>query len=961
MSFAVGSLVRARGREWVVLPDSDDELVLLRPLGGRDSEVAGVLSALEAVEPATFALPDPAKLGDFRSAGLLRDAMRLGFRSSAGPFRSFGTLAFEPRPYQLVPLLMALRLDPVRLLIADDVGTGKTASALMVVAELLAQGDARRLAILCPPHLALQWQAEMHDKFHLEAELVLPSTASRLERGCRVGQSLFDRHDVTVVSTEFIKADRRREEFLQSAPGLIVVDEAHTCAGAGEGRSHHQRHELVAALAADPKRHLLLVTATPHSGKEDAFRSLLALLDPSFAELPEDLGGEANARHRRRLARHFVQRRRADLAAFVDDTPFPDRLEAEETWTLGPEYRALFERSLAWASEVVRDDTGGRHRQRMRWWAALALLRSIASSPAAAAATLARRAQAADTDSAEEADVVGRLTVLDLGDEDDAEPLDVAAGASTDPVEPPLSNLPGAPQPGAHSRPAAEPTAPRAPRRLAELARLAEACMGDADTKLIRMVRIVTELLAQGARPIIFARFIATADYLEAELRRRLGSGVEVVAVSGRVPAAHRAERIAQLATHDRRVLVATDCLSEGINLQEHFDAVLHYDLSWNPTRHEQREGRVDRFGQPRTQVRIVTFYGSDNRVDALVLDVLLRKHRAIRRSLGVSVPVPGDPNALIEALVGGLLAQGGSLAGQGTLDIFTPEEEKVLTDWDVAADRERRSRTMFAQEPIHTEVVAEELAEVRTAIGTAADVSRFVIDTVSAFGGKCRPSSQRPEAPVCIHLGNDRALRDVAAEALGDKTELNARFSGTPIEGETLLTRGHPFVAALAAHTLDLALDDLADGPARRAGAMRTSAVERVTTLILVRFRFDLHHSSKAASTALLAEDAGVLAFVGDPHQPEWLSQVEAEDLLHAEPSGNVNAAQATEFVGAVLDAALSWRPGLDQEAGRRAGALLALHRRVRASLRQPVGAYRVDARLPPDVLGTYVLLPGP
>ncbi|MGH9131709.1 MAG: helicase-related protein, partial [Acidimicrobiales bacterium] len=640
----------------------------------------------------------------------------------------------------------------------------------------------------------------------------------------------------------------------------------------------------------------------------------------------------------------------------------------EETWTLGPEYRALFERSLAWASEVVRDDTGGRHRQRMRWWAALALLRSIASSPAAAAATLARRAEAADTNSAEEADVVGRLTILDLGDEDDAEPADVAAGAGTDPVEPPLSNLPGAPQPGAHSHLAAAPTAPRAPRRLAELARLAEACKGDADTKLIRMVRIITELLAQGARPIIFARFIATADYLEAELRRRLGPGVEVVAVSGRIPAAHRAERIAQLATHDRRVLVATDCLSEGINLQEHFDAVVHYDLSWNPTRHEQREGRVDRFGQPRKQVRIVTFYGSDNRVDALVLDVLLRKHRAIRRSLGVSVPVPGDPNTLIEALVGGLLAQGGSLAGQGTLDIFTPEEEKVLTDWDVAADRERRSRTMFAQEAIHTEAVAEELAEVRAAIGTAADVARFVTDAVGALGGKvgalggkCRPSSQRPDAPVRIQLGNEPALRDVAAEALGNKAELIARFSGTAVEGETLLTRGHPFVAALAAHTLDLALDDLADGPARRAGAMRTWAVERVTTLILVRFRFDLHHSSGAASTALLAEDSGVLAFVGDPHRPEWLSQAEAEGLLHAEPSANVNAAQATEFVGGVLDAAPSWRPGLEQEAERRAGALLALHRRVRASLRQPVGAYRVDARLPPDVLGTYVLLPGP
>src|SRR5690606_26501329 len=89
------------------------------------------------------------------------------------------------------------------------------------------------------------------------------------------------------------------------------------------------------------------------------------------------------------------------------------------------------------------------------------------------------------------------------------------------------------------------------------------------------------------------------------------------------------------------RVLVATDCLSEGVNLQDHFDAVIHYDLSWNPTRHEQREGRVDRFGQPKDVVRAITYYGSDNGIDRVVLDVLLRKHESIRRATGVSVPVP--------------------------------------------------------------------------------------------------------------------------------------------------------------------------------------------------------------------------------------------------------------------------------------------------------------------------------
>jgi hypothetical protein len=153
MSFAIGSLVKARGREWVVLPETKDDLLMVRPLGGTDDETTGILLALETVEPAQFDLPNPSLIGDFRSCRLLRDAVRLGFRSSAGPFRSFARIAVEPRPYQLVPLLMALSLDPIRILIADDVGIGKTIEAGLIARELLDRGEVQRLAVLCPPHL----------------------------------------------------------------------------------------------------------------------------------------------------------------------------------------------------------------------------------------------------------------------------------------------------------------------------------------------------------------------------------------------------------------------------------------------------------------------------------------------------------------------------------------------------------------------------------------------------------------------------------------------------------------------------------------------------------------------------------------------------------------------------------------------------------------------------------------
>ena len=242
MSFAVGSLVTARGRDWVVLPDSEPDLLVVRPLGGTDEEVTGIHLGLEQVRPAALAPPTAADLGDYRSARLLRDAVRLGFRASAGPFRSFGRIACEPRPYQLVPLLMALRLDPVRLLIADDVGIGKTVEACLIVRELLDRGEVQRLAVLCPPHMAEWWQTELSTKFSIDAELVLPSTARRLEAACRLDQSVFDVYPFVIVSTDYIKADRRRADFLRACPELVIVDEAHTCAASADQRgTRHQR------------------------------------------------------------------------------------------------------------------------------------------------------------------------------------------------------------------------------------------------------------------------------------------------------------------------------------------------------------------------------------------------------------------------------------------------------------------------------------------------------------------------------------------------------------------------------------------------------------------------------------------------------------------------------------------------------------------------------------------------
>ncbi len=937
MSFAVGSLVRTRGREWVVLPGTTEDIVHIKPLGGSEIEATAVLPSLEAIEAATFDLPDPSQLGDFRSCRLLRNAVRLSTRSTTGPFRSFGRIAVDPRPYQLVPLMMALKLDPVRLLIADDVGIGKTIEAALIVRELLDRGEIERIAVLCPPPLAEQWQRELADKFHLDAELVLPATASRLERSCRIGQSLFERYPHVVVSLDFIKSERRRDEFVRTCPEFVIVDEAHTCAFGYEGRGgRHQRHQLVQELSNDESRHMLLVTATPHSGNEEAFRSLLGLLNPDYEHLPPDLSGEAHESIRRKVAGYVVQRRRGDIRHYLKtDTPFPEREEREVSYKLSDAYLKLFDRAFRFAKDTVEREDGESHAIRVRWWSALALLRSLGSSPRAAAATLRNRASTADTETTEEADAIGRATVMDLDTTENVESMDLTPGSDFTSVAENSDR-----------------------RRLLEMAREAERLEGAGDIKLTVAVDHIKKLLDEGFSPIIFCRFIPTAHYVAEELSKRLPGSVEIAAVTGEMAPADRERRVTTLGQASKRVLVCTDCLSEGINLQEHFDAVVHYDLSWNPTRHEQREGRVDRFGQEKPNVRALTLYATNNRIDGIVLDILIKKHKQIRNDLNISIPVPVDTNDVMEAILEGLVLReswGGTDMQpllEGLEEVFQPQREDLHGKWESVVEKEKRSRSMFAQHTIRFEEVGHELEQVREAMGSAGDVGEFTVEALEALGAIV----SRKNEHVDIDLERmPRNIRDVVSPA--DK--LSARFDPKAIPGTLYLHRTHPVVSGIASHVMESALDPVVESVSHRAGAIRTSSVESRTTVLLIRYRFDLiTHQGHKKSTEL-CEETVVCGFRGAPEKAQWIENQEVEELLFATPEGNIDPELSRDFVSRVIEGFGSLADHLDAEAVTRAQQLEESHRRVRAASKMRGVRYTVDPHLPPDVLGIYVYLP--
>lgn len=917
--FMPGNLIRARGREWVVQSESRRDWLRLRPLGGSDDDTIALIPELELlpVEPAIFPWPQPEQAGNHAAALLLRDALRLKLRAGGGPFRSFGNIAVEPRGYQLVPLLMALRLTTVRLLIADDVGVGKTIEAGLIVRELMDRGEIARLAVLCPPHLVEQWQSELETRFNLQAVALTSASAARIERDIPHGVSLFDHHPVVVVSLDYIKSERHREHFLAIAPECVIVDEAHTCASSGAGKQ--LRFELLQRLVKDENRHLIMLTATPHSGDETAFYNLLSLLDPRFVALQNRTS--ANDPLRQELARHFVQRRRKDIAEWQAETGdgrgFPRRMKTEVTYQLSGDWGKFFDSVQDYCRELAETiEQQGEGRGRLIWYATLALLRCVASSPAAAVKALTTRLEGAlATD-----DLLADERLHD-GDADNLDGSD---------LEPPAQ---------------LEETG-----RLQGLIQEAERLSGKAgDPKLASLIRHIEALVKDGYHTVVFCRYIATAHYVAEHLRKTFPKAT-VESVTGEYTPEERHERVNAMEEGEPRILVATDCLSEGINLQHLFTAVVHYDLAWNPTRHEQREGRVDRFGQQSEEVRCTMLWGQDNPVDGFVLNVILRKGETIQKELGVLVPMPEDEARINQALVkAALMKRSDSHKSSPQSSFDFGESERILAplqaQWQDALEKAKANRTVFAQRRIRPDEVLPEWQKQQEALGTQTDVQRFVHSACTRLNAPLESARKQKFRFLPQHLPEALKLRladeGISKPVLIDFNELH---------------RSHPLVSVLAEHLLETSLSGEA-GIAARCAATLTNAVEVVTTIYLLRLRHQLGYVRRRQPFQMMAEETVTLAVAGRSN-PQWLEGDAVARLLECTPSGNLPQEAVQREIRTALDFIAAHPQQLQTLAEQRAKTLLADHQRVREAARD-IGQYSVSACLPVDVIGVYVLLP--
>ncbi|WP_281250752.1 helicase-related protein [Hydrococcus rivularis] len=424
--------------------------------------------------------------------------------------------------------------------------------------------------------------------------------------------------------------------------------------------------------------------------------------------------------------------------------------------------------------------------------------------------------------------------------------------------------------------------------------------------------------------------------------------------MTGELSEDEREIRLDELKASPQRVMVATDCLSEGVNLQEHFTAAIHYDLPWNPNRLEQREGRIDRYGQPSPTVKCILLYGQDNPVDGAVLEVLIRKAVTIHRTLGITVPVPMDSATVQEAVFKSLFEKVPATRQLSLFDLLQDTQSPVATvhqNWDRAVEREKQNRTRFAQRSIKPEEVERELLESNRILGSEADVEQFVkqaCDRLNASLVKQKNGWYLPNIPHCL------------IPVLGDKPRL-ITFSHPAPEGVEHVGRNHPLVEGLARYLLEDALENRQSPTAARCGVTVTDAVTVPTSILLLRLRY-LLESNKHST--LLAEECLVVGFTGSPSQPQWLSDEETLALLQrVEPGGDLPLQRKRTAIERILSNLPVLESHLEQIAQTRSQSLLQSHRRVRAITNSQFAInnsqLRVQPQLPMDVLGVYLFQP--
>lgn len=860
-----GSVVRMRERLWRV-NYVDGDVFGATALDGRDNLPRRFHRDLEVVERGDMPLPSPEALGELTTQDLLLQAQRFALLHGTAPILGLQRSRAIPTDFQLVPLHMILGRRRVRLGIFDDVGTGKTIEAGLVLSELIARGKARRILIVVPANLREQWRDALDHFFHIQATLVSGTLLPALERRLLPGQSVWGSHDVVIASIDYLKT--RTAQVLSYPWDLVVIDEAHMCAqphvSASMGRSKPEmaRWQFAEAIA-DHANHLLLLTATPHNGYTDSYSSLFRMLDATLVVESDD--GPRILRDKARKD-FIVQRRRADIEGWYEQrgtiSPFPTREADEYPVSLDrfPAMADLLDRLRDYATVLYENA-----QSTVDQWIAAHLQKRALSSPAALQQSIRNRSRTlerrASTESTKKDAVAAEEATSDQlfseDDEGDAANLDQTASSLDAQNELQL---------------------------LAEVAEAAGKVTPAKDPKLQELIRLIPKRLDRhpdARRIMVFTKYKDTLDYLVKELtksgkakRSPLPLGLQVFAIHGAMNLAQRRETFDGFEQAEQAVLVATDCISEGLNLQRACAEIVHYELPWNPNRLEQRNGRIDRFQQREKVVGISTLV-LDDPLDAALLYLIDKKANEIRRAYGFVPPFLANTDILLHLTNPGaayqqLLREKAPGGHQGNFFDEGQDARQRLEELDPKLARlaeeglsgdERINRiaeeSFYGQSDVTLAAVEDALARSRDVIGSPENVATFILTSIRNVGGQVAAD------------GDGTFTLTVVPPDLVDVAQVGGRITFDPLLGMDdpnvdVIDLAHP----LARRLIDLTIERSQLPECEGRVAMKISPhAEGITAVLHVLFRYVAH-----GEPPVLMEEVAPIAWrvsTGEPVDP--------------------------------------------------------------------------------------------
>jgi len=663
MDLRPGIRVRARGLIWDVIAvetGTPRECLDLRCVEG---DMAGLEWQIyvppDQIEQVDEAL-DPECPASLSLWQLMHRARVLNALPGATSFvmRVPGRVRVEP--YQLVPLMRALDMPRPRLLLADGVGLGKTIQAGLIAAELIARRRAHRILIVTPSGpLLWQWEQETRLRFGLKFTLITNAAELwEVRRAHELGANPFDAVSLCITALDFAKQDHVLEELERTAWDLVIIDEAHHCIGYSQMSHENTWRRRLAEVLARRSDGLLLVTATPHDGHDAHFASLIALLDPS---LVDGAGGFVGRDYRR----HVIRRLKSHIRDPYTGAPlFRYRHVIHVQVDVdGDEHESVRDFHRALAAFVVP-----RLRRRKGAEDALAfvsLLKRSVSTISACLETLRvvverlarQQAGEVETKAARQERVralrawrrrATRFGTLDAVDEANQQALEVESMAEALRLEPDSE-----------------------PARLIQLGVAAEAH----DPKLsaialeVRLIRV----RHRRANILIYTEYTDSQVAAARALRSAQGIEGEVLSIGGQDDDQARATAAQRFAEFDGLILISTDSLADGLNLHRHCFHLIHLDLPYNPNRLEQRNGRIDRYGQQQEpEIRYLYIPGT---FEENLLLHLIAKYEKARSSLDVmpdTLGVTAGPDDYQGPLTGGLSEDPG--------DLFQPDAEVFRT-----------------------------------------------------------------------------------------------------------------------------------------------------------------------------------------------------------------------------------------------------------------------------------------